>query len=487
MNALLFAAAATFAAAAPALARAETPCADMVRVSLPHAEIASARPVAIRGGQACDIRLASHPTADSDIRIEVMIPLGAAWNGKFVQVGNGGLAGQIPAAQIKLRVEEGYAAAGTDDGHVGNGRTAVWALRHPQKIADFGWRSLRETTEAGKALVKAQKAEAPRRAYFVGCSARGREAMMEAQRFPKDFDGIVAGATANYNTLGYGGRAYMQQVLARPGGYLGTEQLQLLQDAALKQCAGGEPYIHDPLACRFDPATLKCRPGQSTGCLTAPQIASAKAIYTGRSVGGKVVFPGYEPGAEAMRGGWQAWNTGVSRDRWTESAGHAMGSQFMKYLVYDDPAFDFLKMDTGARYERDRQKAARDLDATDPDLAPFKARGGKLIQYHGWNDPAIAPRGSIRYHDAVEAKVKDADSFYRLYMIPGMLHCQGGAGPGMVDWLSILDRWVEKGQAPHEVTASSPSGATQLLCPYPGVARKSGDGWACSASRKAKG
>ena len=178
------------------------------------------------------------------------------------------------------------------------------------------------------------------------------------------------------------------------------------------------------------------------------------------------------------------WNTGAEQSKWTESAGHAMGSQFMKYLVYDDPALDWLKMDTGAGYERDRQKLSRIMDATDPNLTPFEKHGGKLIQYHGWNDPAISPRGSIRYHDAVMAQTPRAAGFYRLYMIPGMLHCTGGAGPGEVDWLGELEAWVEQGKAPDEVTASAPSGETQLLCPYPGVARKSGERWACSVGKK---
>ena len=479
----LFAAGAALALAAPLMAHAETSCAEMAQAKLPHAEITSAKSVAIKGGQACDLHVTSRPTSDSEIKIEVMIPQGSAWNGKFVQVGNGGLAGSIPAAQVKGRADEGYASAGTDDGHGGNGRTAIWALGHPEKIKDFATRSLKETTEAGKLLVKAQKGEAPKRSYFVGCSAGGREALMEAQRFPDDFDGIVAGATANYNTLSTGGRAYMQQALAKPGGYLGLPDLQLLQDAALKQCAHGEPFIRDEMACHFDPAVLKCKAGQTEGCLTAPQIASAKAIYGGRVVGGKSTFPGYMPGAEAMRGGWQAWNTGTSKATYEESSGHAISSQFLKYFVYDDPSFDFLKMDLGAKYDRDRQKTALVLDAVNADLTPFKSHGGKLIQYHGWNDPAIPPLGSVKYHDAVVAKMGDTSGFYRLYMIPGMLHCQGGAGPGTVDWLSILDRWVEAKTAPHEVTASSAGGATQLLCPYPGVARKSGEAWACSAPK----
>ena len=484
MKPLLFAAGAALALAAPLAARAETACADLAQTRLPHAQVTSAKVEALKSRQVCRITVTSKPTADSDIRIEVMIPIGGAWNGRYVQVGNGGLAGAIPSAQIKARAESGYAAAGTDDGHEANSRSAAWALGHREKITDFATRSLKETTEAAKALIVAMKGAPAKRSYFVGCSAGGREALMEAQRFPGDFDGIVAGAPANYNTLSTGGRAYMQQALAKPGGYLATEQLQLLQTAALKQCADGGPFIRDQLACHFDPAVLACKPGQSEGCLTAPQIASAKAIYGGRMVGGKSMFPGYAPGGEAMKGGWQAWNTGTSQATWTESAGHAISSQFLKYFIYDDPSLDFLTIDMGAKYDRDRLKTAEILDAVDPDLTPFKTHGGKLIQYHGWNDPAVPPMGSVRYFDAVNRKMGGASDFYRLYMIPGMLHCQGGAGPGTVDWLSILDRWVEEKAAPHEVTAMGQGGASQLLCPYPGVARKSGDGWSCAVAKK---
>jgi hypothetical protein len=489
MNRSLLFAGVALAIAAPLLgiagaARAETACANLMQTKLAKAEVTGAALVSLKSGQACQVSVTARPTSDSEINIEVMIPVGAAWNGKYLQVGNGGLAGSIPAAVIKGRAEQGWATAGTDDGHGGDGRTAAWALGHPGKIEDFGTRSLKATTDAGKALVAAMKGGPAKRSYFMGCSAGGREALMEAQRFPMDFDGIVAGATANYNTLSTGGRAYMQQALARPGGYLATEQLQLLQDAALKQCGDGGKFIRDPLACHFDPAALTCKAGQTEGCLTAPQVASAKAIYGGRMVAGKSMFPGYEPGAEAMRGGWQAWNTGTSQATWADSSGHAISSQFLKYFVYRDPSFDFLKMDLGPKYDRDRQATAKVLDATDANLTPFKSHGGKLIQYHGWNDPAIPPRGSIRYFGEVHRATAGADDFYRLYMIPGMLHCQGGAGPGQVDWLTTLDRWVEDKAAPKELTANSQGGETQLLCPYPGVAKKSGEAWACSVAKK---
>jgi hypothetical protein len=458
-----------------------------MQTRLPHAEVTQATEADAGGKPACKVLVTSRPTPSSEIKIEVWIPRGDAWNGKYVQVGNGGLAGSIPTAQIRLRAAAGYASAGTDDGHVGNGRTAVWALGNPQKIKDFAWRSLKETTDVAKLLIAKHKGSGPERSYFVGCSAGGREALMEAQRYPGDFDGIVAGAPANYNTLSTGGRAYMQQMLSRPGAYLALKDLQLLQNAALMQCANGASFIRDQKACRFDPAVLQCRSGQAEGCLNAAQVAAARALYNGRPDSrGRSMFPGYTPGGEALPGGFQAWNTGPSQDRIFEASGHTISSQFMKYFVYDDPAFDFLTADLGPKYDRDRQKVARELDAVNPDLTPFKRRGGKLIQWHGWNDPAIPPLGSIRYRDELTARMGRTDDFYRLYMIPGMLHCRGGHGPGEVDWLALIDDWVVKGQAPAALTARSEAGPTQLLCPYPGVAEGSGDqasGYRCVVPR----
>jgi feruloyl esterase len=472
--------------AAPAMAHAETACAELAKVSLPHATVTKAVAEAVGDKQVCKVSVTSKPTADSDIRLELWIPEGAAWNGKFVQVGNGGFAGSIPRASFGGPVRAGYAVAGTDDGHQDNvGTNASWALGHPEKVTDFGWRALKETTDISKALIAA-KVGAPKRSYFFGCSDGGREALMEAQRYPTDFDGIVAGAPANYMSQLFGLSAYQQQIMARPGAYLGAAQRELLQKSVLAQC-GGEAFIRDPMACHFDPGKLACKAGQTEGCLTAPQVASAKAFYGGRvDRSGKIAFPGYSPGAEALNGSWNAWITGPTAENNQRAAGPSFSSNAFKYFGFQDPNFDYLKIDTNsAQFDGALKKMAAALDSPDPNLSAFKKHGGKLIQYHGWNDPAIPPRGSIRYHDAVVQKTADAAGFYRLYMIPGMLHCQGGAGPGQVDWLSILERWVEQNQAPHEVTASSPSGETQLLCPYPGVARKSAAGWACSVGKKA--
>jgi feruloyl esterase len=217
MKRLILAAGVAMALGAPGLARAETACAELKATRLPHAEVTAATLETLGEAQACKLSVTSRPTADSDIRIEVWIPVGQAWNGKFVQMGNGGFAGLIPSGYLTGLAVQGYAAAGTDNGHQSPvGTSAVWARGHPEKLVDYGWRSLKETTEVAKALIAAQKAGGPTRSYFYGCSDGGREALMEAQRFPTDFDGIVAGAPANYMSLLFANGAAQQQALARP-------------------------------------------------------------------------------------------------------------------------------------------------------------------------------------------------------------------------------------------------------------------------------
>jgi feruloyl esterase len=481
-------AAALAAFAAPAAAHAETSCADLARTALPHAQVTSA--VAAKAGKAgaCKIEVTSRPTKDSDIRIEVWIPMGGAWNGKFVQVGNGGFAGSIPSRLVEGMAARGYAAAGTDDGHQSPvGTSAAWALGHPEKVVDFGWRALKETTEVSKALIAAQKGLKPKTNYFYGCSDGGREALMEAQRFPADFDGVVAGAPANYMSQLFGLSAAQQQALSVPGGYLDASALKLLQASVLAQCADGGAFVRDPAACRFDPGKLQCRKGQTDGCLSAAQVRSARVMYEGRRDPrtGRIAFPGYTPGAEALPASWPAWVTGKDEADHARAAGYQFSSNAFKYFAFGDPSFDFLKLDLGRQFDRAQRKMAV-IDSADPDLAAFKKRGGKLIQFHGWNDPAIPAKSSIRYYEDVRKTMGDPSGFYKLYLVPGMLHCGGGPGPSNVDWLSELDQWVTADKAPAAITATagrSGKGGSQLLCPYPAVAHKVGEGWACKRGR----
>jgi feruloyl esterase len=312
---------------------------------------------------------------------------------------------------------------------------------------------------------------------------------MEAQRFPNDFDGIVAGAPANYMSQLFGISAAQHQALAAPGGYLGTAQLGLLQKAAVAQCGDGGAFIRDPAACHFDPGKLACKAGQTEGCLTAPQVHSARVMYEGRRDPrtGKIAFPGFTPGAEGMSGSWPAWVTGGTADRHSQAAGYQFSSNAFKYFAFGDPSFDFLKMDLGAQFDRAKAKMSPIIDAENPNLSAFKKHGGKLIQYHGWNDPAIPPRSSIRYYEDVRRTMGDTSGFYRLFLVPGMLHCGGGAAPTNVDWVGQLDGWVTENKAPGAITAASApngSGATQLLCPFPGVAHKAGEAWSCAAPKR---
>jgi len=477
--------------AAPAMAHAETACADLAKTALPHAQVLKAVEDKVGDVAVCKVDVASHPTKDSDIRLAVWIPQGSAWNGKYLQLGNGGFAGAVPVGQFGRFVRAGYAVSGTDDGHQSTqGTDASWALGHPEKVTDFGWRALKETTDISKALIAANKGKITR-SYFMGCSDGGREALMEAQRFPADFDGIVAGAPANYMSQLFGLSAAQQQLMTKPGGYLGQAQRDLLQKTALAEC-GGDVMIRDPLSCHFDPGKLACKPGQTEGCLTAAQVATAKAMYEGRKdKSGKVVFPGYSPGAESLNGSWNAWITGRQSEENQKAAGPSFSSNAFKYFGFEDPNFDYLKMDTnGPAFDKARKKMAAALDSDSPNLSAFKKRGGKLIQYHGWNDPAIPPKSSIVYYEDVRKTMGDTSDFYRMYLIPGMLHCGGGVGPSNVDWVAELDGWVTQNKAPAAITATAapnqaPGGPpNQLLCPFPGVARKQGEAWACAVPKK---
>ncbi len=467
----------------------------------------------------CRVQGAIKPSADSDIKFEVWLPTALAWNGKYEGVGNGGFAGSLIYGPMNWGLKAGYAVAGTDTGHAGSSLESSWALGHPEKIKDFGWRAIHETALASKAIVEAYYAKAPAHAYFSGCSDGGREALMEAQRFPTDYDGIVAGAPANAWTKLMTGAVWDGQALAaEPGSWLPQEKLAAITKAALAACPAHNGILDDPQHCQFDPSSLLCKSEPSDACLTQPELTALRKIYSGpQDAAGKSIFPGFSPGGEAGMGGWSLWVTGTEPKRDQGSLIHMFGTGFFANMVYDKPDWNFRGASIADALAQASEKEGAALDATDTDLGAFKAASGKLIQYHGWSDAAIPPASSILYYEAVADKMGGLDnlqSFYRLFMAPGMQHCGFGDGPNAVggvyglpslsanpayDVVTALSRWVEGGVAPTEITATlyrdnDPSkgvAAQRPWCAYPEIARYSGQGsptaaasFVCSAPQK---
>ena len=455
--------------AVPAAAQSADACAKLAALQLPGAAVISA--ALVTAGQSiagpviaqtdlCRVAVTAKPTPDSDIRIEVWLPVKN--NGKFLQIGNGGFAGQIPMRVMMLGVSGGYIVAGTDDGHQSaDGTDASWALGHPEKLVDFGTRAVKTTTDIGKAVTSAFLQTAPRKAYFFGCSDGGREALMTAQRHPADFDGIVAGAPAYDWTGLQGAAALIEQRMSQAGARIPTAKLPMIQAAALKACGGGA-FVADQKACKFDPKVLACSGADSASCLTGPELATLRLIYMGtREPSSGRHLPGLMPGAEAQPGSWSNWLLGRNSGAGAVDKPTGFAANWFAYAVRGDASTKVANL-TKADFAAS-EKLAPIVSATDPDLSAFRAHGGKLVMYHGWNDPAISPGYSLSYHAAVAKKMGDPSNFYRLWLVPGMLHCGGGAAPSNVDWIGALAGWVEDGKAPEVLTARDLAGGTQLV------------------------
>jgi hypothetical protein len=453
-------------------ARAED-CSKLSAMKFAHAMVIRAEQVSAANATSapyCRVQARSTPSEDSDIRFELWIPLASAWNGKFEQVGNGGFAGNIPVHSMAHVLSMGFAVAGTDDGHQSADMTdAAWALNHEEKIKDYGWRAISETTLASKEILRKFKSRAPAKSYFVGCSDGGREAMMMAQRFPSFFDGIVAGAPAYAMSRLLTSGALRSAQLNSAEGHLSSAKLALLQTSVLKSCGNGAHFLTDPRGCRPDLASLKCSGAETDACLTEKQIEAAQSIYQDQKdpASGGTLF-GVLPGAEAVKGGWDVWLTGT--DDGGKPAALGFTWNYLANMVMKDPHFDPAQVTT-ADIERAELHYAPIMDANDPNLSAFRAHGGKLIQYHGWNDPGIPPGYSLAYRDRLVATMGSVDDFYRLYMIPGMLHCGGGDAPTEIDWQSAIEAWVEDGNAPEALTARNGQGGTQSVLPFAPAAR----------------
>jgi len=445
----------------------------------------------------CRVQATLKPTPASEIKVEVWLPESAAWNGKLMASGNGGYGGSIGPPRLAMRpaLRQGYATAATDLGHSGDGASgedASWALGQPERVKDFGYRANHVTAQFAKAIAAAYYGQPPRRAYFNGCSDGGREALMEAQRYPDDFDGIVAGAPANRWTHLMASMAWTwQSAHAKSESLIPDAKLPVIQKAVLAQCdrldGVEDGVIEDPRICRFDPAKVQCASGDGADCLTAAQADALRRLYQGpRLANGQQVFPGYPPGGEAVPNAWTLWVTG-------EKAQHPSFSRsFFRAMVYGDPNWDLPQLDLAKGLADADARMGPILNADNPDLSAFRKHGGKLILFHGWADGAISPYSTVEYFEAVRGKmgVASVDSFARLFMAPGVSHCFGGPGPSSFDMLGSLDAWVEKGQAPDQVIASKyandyaslldmPAGQplrTRPLCAYPKVAQWTGKG-----------
>jgi feruloyl esterase len=425
----------------------------------------------------------------------------SGWNGKYQGQGNGGFAGMIGYPGLGAAIKRGYATAGTDTGH--SGGDAAWALGHPEKVIDFGYRGIHEMTLKAKAIIDAFYGDHPQHSYFASCSDGGREALMEAQRFPEDYDGILAGAPANFWThLLVGTMWVVQATTLDQASYIPAGKLPAIGAAVLAACDAQDGVVdgilNDPRQCHFDPTTLLCKGADSNSCLTAPQVAALQKIYAGpHDSAGHRLFPGYMSGAEEGPGGWMLWITG-------SQPGHSLlfffGTQYFTNMVYEQAGWDYKTFNVDQATKLADSKTARALNATDPNLKPFRARGGKLILYHGWGDVAIPAPNTIDYYNRVVATMgpRNTDSFLRLFMAPGMQHCGGGPGPNSFgqgansppydsehNIYTAVEQWVEKGVAPSKIIATkyvddfNPERGikmTRPLCPYPQVAKYKGTG-----------
>jgi feruloyl esterase len=419
----------------------------------------------------CRVNAILRPSPDSEIEMEAWLP--DNWNGKFQFVGGGGWAGTISFPAMVAAVLEGYATASTDTGHKGG--NALFAINHPEKVSDFAYRAVHETTVQTKALIARYYDRSARLSYWNGCSTGGRQGLMEAQKFPDDFDAIIAGAPANFQThLHAWDLSVAVPALKDPAAALTPAKLTALSEAAVSACDAQDGVkdglINNPRACKFDPSVLLCKGTDGPNCLTQPQVDAVKRAYAdAKTKSGDVVFPGKQPGSEYQ---WMAFLGGQ------QAPGVSVGSF---QVAYNDANWDPKTFDLDRDLKITDEKVGAVINAVNPDLSAFKAHGGKLLLYHGWNDTAISPGNTINYYESVLKKMGGKqDDFVRLYMAPGMQHCGGGPGPNQINYMAIMERWRENNQTPAAIeayhVATNRVDMTRPLCPYPQVATYKGTG-----------
>jgi feruloyl esterase len=472
-----------------ATAQAEE-CEQLASIALDHTQVLSASLVAPGafeppggarfGRQAyaglpefCRLEAVARPARGSEIGIEVWLPA-TDWNDKLVGVGNGAWAGSISYSAMAEALAAGYAATSTDTGH--RGGSADFALENEDKLIDFAYRAVHEMTLTAKVLVDAYYGRAEQRSYFSGCSTGGRQALTAAQRFPGDFDGIIAGAPAYYPSHIQGMQVFTAAVANRSAAAMLTrEEHALLNSAAIAACdridGVADGVIEDPRQCGFDPGVLACPAADGGTCLSPAQVDTARRIYQGpTTAAGESIYPGLSRGSEAG---------------WTTLAGAeplSLAYETFALLVYGDRDWDWRSFDA----ETDIANAVREIgplmDANDANIDAFVAHGGKLLLYHGWADPGIPAAGTVRYYDEVRAALGErrSEDSVRLFMVPGMGHCAGGTGTDRFDALAALDGWLDSGSAPDRIEAERVVDGdvvrSRPLCAYPETAVYDGTG-----------
>jgi feruloyl esterase len=443
-----------------------------------------------------------------EIHFELLLP--DSWNGKFVMGGGGGFVGSVMNTSLMFgSLQAGYVTVGTDTGHQGHPLDASWAHNNLERLVNFGHQAVHRTAVTAKAMTRAYYQTDIARSYFTGCSRGGGQGLMAAQRYPEDFDGIVAGAPAFNWAPGLAALATQVNQAMYPDpnnlqqAVVGPAEQELIESSYLAMCDAQDGIqdgiLNDPRQCKFDVATLLCKGKKTDHCLSQEQLAAVKVIYDGpKDSNGNALFYGFPFGGETALGGWPRWLTGGLKYQEdlsefqggvdvgefeapvAPSAFFGFGNGIMKYFVYNDPNWSYQGYDVDT-LRRDSERVADTLNATDPDLSTFRKRGGKLIIYSGWSDAAAPGLAVVGYYDDVLANDQTAAKDVRLFMMPGVEHCFGGPGPSFVNYLTEIDKWIETGKAPEKITAYwlderfQPSGS-RPVCAYPKVSKYGGKG-----------
>lgn len=418
----------------------------------------------------CRISAILRPTPDSEIHTEIWLP-SSTWNGRYIAVGSGGWGGSIAYGAMADALRRGYATSATDDGHTGS--SASFVVGHPEKFIDFAYRAEHEMAVEAKTLIQAFYGRPPQYSYWNGCSGGGREGLLQAYRYPDEFDGIIAGDPADMRRNAWA-LWLANKTFKDPQDYIPPAKYPMIHRAVLAACDAKDGVkdglIENPSTCSVDLKSLECKNGDSSDCLTSRQVHTAETIISPVvDSSGEQLFPRLEPGTEL---------------RWARLVGGPEPAELFydqfRYVVYQDANWNWRSFNL----DRDAAKANavnKGVDALDPHLDGFAKRGGKLLLYHGWADQQVAPGSTVEFYQSLPDLNRGADAdWVKLFMVPGMGHCSGGEGPDTFDKIGVMVEWVEQGKAPERIVASHRTGEkvdrTRPLCPYPQIAKYRGSG-----------